>query len=854
MHVGIGDIVDVDRQDRARRQVDAVISRLAIAGGVDGRVQHRRRIKDVRVIGQREIVAEVKGCRDRIVGRVGPQRGIAAAHARRFDGDAIRQREIADQRVIAARADQRVIAALSDQHIGLAIALNPVIMARGAEVFDRLIVVALGRAAQTDAHAIGRIAVIGGVVAHAPHQRVVAQPALQRVIARSAGQFVVLIVADDVVVMERPDGVFELGEDVVADRGAAPDDLDRAGAVTAAGRAIGQIDGDRRRTAAVDDRVDACAAVQVILTAAADDRVIAAFAIDDVAIGAAIQQVIAVAPVEEIAAALTAEMVVRARADEPVDPVIGPDQVLDAVEGVAGCRAAAGHVGFQVHEQLERAFPAEIDGVAAGAAAEHVDPVLTHHQVVAIAAIQRIVSGAAKDGVIAIPAIERVGAIVAFGLVFQRRDGDRVVDVAAGQRIPAPDDQVIAVQPEDAVAPGAAIQRVVACIADEDAVKAAAAIGWGLGAAIIGGNHRSAGIDDVFDIRDGAQIDAICDHDDRVIAAIGFLAHDIIGGIDEIDVIPAIAGHAVIAAAPIQHIGAVIADQDVVMAAADAVLDVIFGLVGVMPGKDRHVVAVAVHAGKLARPQIEDRAGGRTGKVDRVFAASVMDHEADVVQHPRRGQLIAVLRAVEPIGVVAGVQIDDLIGPLAVFIHGREEPPDHRLDIRHQRGRGRPARIFAHIDAVEIGHDAVLLAVIGPGGVVQIVDLDAARPAVIVKAGMVQPEFMAEFMDETVKHIAADVGQVRFGVMETLADADIAVAGKGAAVVWLADFGADDAHPLCAAIPGLVIDNDEFQRRDGCPHVQRADGGGLVVGMVVQFGHVDDQRLLRDGGGQAAVQ
>ena len=68
-----------------------------------------------------------------------------------------------------------------------------------------------------------------------------------------------------------------------------------------------------------------------------------------------------------------------------------------------------------------------------------------------------------------------------------------------------------------------------------------------------------------------------------------------------------------------------------------------------------------------------------------------------------------------------------------------------------------------------------MLAVVNPRRIVQIVDLDAAGAAVIVKAGMVQTEFMAKLVDEAVEHIAANVRPARLCIVKTLADADIAV-------------------------------------------------------------------------------
>ena len=263
--------------------------------------------------------------------------------------------------------------------------------------------------------------------------------------------------------------------------------------------------------------------------------------------------------------------------------------------------------------------------------------------------------------------------------------------------------------------------------------------------------------------------------DDRVVAAVGFLTNDVVEGIDEIDIVATIAGHAVAAAAAVQDVGAVIADQDVVIPAADAVLDVIVGPIRVVSGEDRHIVVMAVDAGELSGAQVEDRARRRAGEVDRVGPAGVMDHEADVMLRARGGELVAILRAAEAVDIVACVEVDVLIGAHAIRVDGREEAANDGLDVGHERRRRRPAGGFADIDPIEIGHDAVLLAIVGPGRIVQIVDLHAAGTAVIVEPGMVQAEFMAEFMDEGIEDIAADIRLVGFRVVETLTDADIAI-------------------------------------------------------------------------------
>ena len=135
-----------------------------------------------------------------------------------------------------------------------------------------------------------------------------------------------------------------------------------------------------------------------------------------------------------------------------------------------------------------------------------------------------------------------------------------------------------------------------------------------------------------------------------------------------------------------------------------------------------------------------------------------------------------------------------------------------------------------------------MLAIVGPGRIVQIVDLHAAGTAVIVEPGMVQAEFMAEFMDEGIEDITADIRLVGFRVVETLTDADITIGRIGAAIVLLAQFGADDLHPVRCAIEWRVVDDLEFQRGDGRPHLQGADRGGLVLGVVVELVNVDPQR------------
>ena len=344
--------------------------------------------------------------------------------------------------------------------------------------------------------------------------------------------------------------------------------------------------------------------------------------------------------------------------------------------------------------------------------------------------------------------------------------------------------------------------------------------------------------------------------DDGVVAAVGRLAHDVVERVDEIEVVAAVARHVVGAAAPVEDVVAVVADQGVGVAAADAGLDEVVARVRVVAGVDRDVVVVAVDAGELPGAEVEDGARGRAGEVDRVVAAGVMDHETDVVLHPRGGQEIAVHGAAEAVDGVAGIQVDVLVGAHALFVDRREEAADDRFDIGEERRHRGPAAGLADVDPVEIGHDGVLLAIVGPGGVVEVVDLHAAGAAVVVETGVVQAELVAEFVDEGVEDVAADIGLVRLGVVEALADADIAIGRIGAAIVpaLVAHFGADDLHPVRLEVEGGVVDDLELQRRDGRPHRQGTDRGGLVLGVVVEIRDVDPERARGGLRRQAAVQ
>ena len=135
MDVRVGDPVDVDREDRAGREVDLVVAAQAVAGGVDGRVEDRRRIEDVGVAGQGEVVGDVERGRDRVVRRVRSQRGVAGAEARARRRVAL-VGEVAEQDVVAAAAGDDVVAALPGQHVGRVVAGQPVVEPRAGEVLD----------------------------------------------------------------------------------------------------------------------------------------------------------------------------------------------------------------------------------------------------------------------------------------------------------------------------------------------------------------------------------------------------------------------------------------------------------------------------------------------------------------------------------------------------------------------------------------------------------------------------------------------------------------------------------------------------------------------------------------------
>src|SRR4029079_16075153 len=83
--------------------------------------------------------------------------------------------------------------------------------------------------------------------------------------------------------------------------------------------------------------------------------------------------------------------------------------------------------------------------------------------------------------------------------------------------------------------------------------------------------------------------------------------------------------------------------------------------------EDRHVEVVSVDAREAAGPELELGAGGRAGEVDRVVAASVLEDDADVVRPAGRGELVAELVAAEAVGVVAGVELDVLVGAHAGY-------------------------------------------------------------------------------------------------------------------------------------------------------------------------------------------
>ena len=90
-------------------------------------------------------------------------------------------------------------------------------------------------------------------------------------------------------------------------------------------------------------------------------------------------------------------------------------------------------------------------------------------------------------------------------------------------------------------------------------------------------------------------------------------------------------------------------------------------------------------------------------------------------------------------------------------------------------------------------------------------------------------------MNETVKDIAADIGLVRLGVVETLADADFAdLAEKALPSFASPSSGLTTCIHCVAEFQGALSTIWNFSGVTGTIG-QRADGGRLVFGMVVQL-------------------
>ncbi len=115
-------------------------------------------------------------------------------------------------------------------------------------------------------------------------------------------------------------------------------------------------------------------------------------------------------------------------------------------------------------------------------------------------------------------------------------------------------------------------------------------------------------VDDVFDVLDFTQVQVAVQHNDRIVSAVGFLAYDIISGIDEVNIVSFATSHFVSTATTVQNVVAIVTDQDVIVFTTDAILDVVFGLVCIVASKDRHIVAVPIDAGELTSTQVKDRA------------------------------------------------------------------------------------------------------------------------------------------------------------------------------------------------------------------------------------------------------
>ena len=335
----------------------------------------------------------------------------------------------ADQRVVAIAARQLVDPAITDQQV---VVVGP------RNIFDRLIGIALGRAArsracgQVDRDTGGGIGIVGGVGAVAAHQRIRAKTTAQRVIACAAIEQVAGGIADQCIGIGSADDMLDAAQHIALRHIA-----DRSGTI--------EIDRDRPLRVGIIRRVETAAADQGIGARTADQRIVAQPAVDD------------------IGAAVAGEAIAKRRSG----------QVFDTDQ----------HIAFGIAAMAHAAIERDIHGGRRGVIIGGVDAVATHQRVGAGAADQRVVAGPALQAVIDRRTIDRVvecraddmfdiGDDIALGIAAARHravemDFDRSTRRAVVHRV----------EPGAAinrVGPGPADQRIIAAAAQQHVIAAAA--------------------------------------------------------------------------------------------------------------------------------------------------------------------------------------------------------------------------------------------------------------------------------------------------------------------------------------------------------------------------------------------
>jgi len=360
------------------------------------------------------------------------------------------------------------------------------------------------------------------------------------------------------------------------------------------------------------------------------------------------ENVVPAQALEQIVAEPAVQYVAAGIADQPVGEIVaGEVDRLGAVMEAGGedLHLLAGHQRIADHrvDDVVAATDALPHDVAGMIDIIGVVPAQPAHVVRAAAAVQHIVAGIADQDLAIFVAgeVDRLGAVMEAGgkdlhfLAGCQRIADDTVDgvvAAAGglaHDVAGMIDiiSVVPAQPAHVVRAAAAVQYIVAGIADQDLAELVAGEVDRLGAVLEADGEG-------LDMLAGHQ--RIADHRiDDVVAAAGGLAHDVAGMIDIIDVVAAQAAHVVRAAAAVQHIVAGIAEQDLAELVAGQV-DRIGAVVGT-GGKDLDMLA--------RRQRVADRG------IDGVLAA--IDPFED-----------QVVRMIDIIGVVAGAAMH-LVGAAA---------------------------------------------------------------------------------------------------------------------------------------------------------------------------------------------